>query len=500
MKPGEVGPEPFVPAAASPLPGSDEAAMWTRPNPDLEEALDIHHYAQTMHGHLWARDVLGRDDSELFDEKAKTWQNSGKWEGTFEELRCCLSYLTRSEVRHGAHDPKEWDLEQIRSLHQEICRRWDLETEHIPFRAKKDPRDLKILDPACGSGHFLLYCFDLLIPIYEEAWADESSPASEVTGRTLRQDHATLEDLRVAIPGLVLRHNLHGIDIDPRAAQIAALALWMRAQRAFGDFNLARSARPMIRRTNIVVAEPMPGEPELRAEFLATLDRPLAGLVEKVFEKMELAGEAGSLLRIEEDIRDAIRVASKKWQARPSGAQLNLEGFEPKAEQMHLQELWAVSDEGYWVQAERRVYEALERYAGGGRSGGTFRRRLFAEDAARGFAFVDLMRQHYDIILMNPPFGDIASNVRNWVETTYPASKQDYLSCFVERAASLATPRGLVGAITSRTPFFLTSFERWRREVVLRKCKVRLFADLGHGVLDAAMVEVAAFCLETDND
>jgi hypothetical protein len=40
---------------------------------------------------------------------------------------------------------------------------------YIPHRERKDPRDLKILDPACGSGHFLLYCFELLLAIYEEA-------------------------------------------------------------------------------------------------------------------------------------------------------------------------------------------------------------------------------------------------------------------------------------------------------------------------------------------
>ena len=43
---------------------------------------------------------------------------------------------------------------------------------YIPHRPKRDPRELKILDPACGSGHFLLYCFDLLLTIYEEAYGD----------------------------------------------------------------------------------------------------------------------------------------------------------------------------------------------------------------------------------------------------------------------------------------------------------------------------------------
>ena len=68
----------------------------------------------------------------------------------------------------------------------------------------------KILDPACGSGHFLLYCFDLLLTIYEEAWADEQSPASEGAGKSLRDDYPSLEALRRELPGLVLRHNLWG--------------------------------------------------------------------------------------------------------------------------------------------------------------------------------------------------------------------------------------------------------------------------------------------------
>ena len=54
----------------------------------------------------------------------------------------------------------------------------------------KDPRDLKILDPACGSGHFLLYSFDLLERIYREAWERGDTPASAATGSSLRDDYA----------------------------------------------------------------------------------------------------------------------------------------------------------------------------------------------------------------------------------------------------------------------------------------------------------------------
>ncbi len=59
---------------------------------------------------------------------------------------------------------------------------------YITHRRKKDPRDLKVLDPACGSGHFLLYAFDLLETVYHEAWERPDSPESEVTGASLRED------------------------------------------------------------------------------------------------------------------------------------------------------------------------------------------------------------------------------------------------------------------------------------------------------------------------
>src|SRR6202035_5382895 len=102
----------------------------------------------------------------------------------------------------------------------------------------KDPRDISVLDPACGSGHFLIYAFDLLQDMYLDAWEAQSGPPSVETRRPLREDYPNRDDFHRALPGLVLRNNLFGIDIDPRAAQIAALALWMRAQRAFNEFQV----------------------------------------------------------------------------------------------------------------------------------------------------------------------------------------------------------------------------------------------------------------------
>ena len=74
-----------------------------------------------------------------------------------------------------------------------------------------------------------------------------------------------------------------GVDIDPRCAQIAALALWLRAQRAWKDLGISASDRPRIQRTHIVVAEPMPGDAGLVDEFAARLDPPL---LRDLFKKM----------------------------------------------------------------------------------------------------------------------------------------------------------------------------------------------------------------------
>jgi hypothetical protein len=96
---------------------------------------------------------------------------------------------------------------------------------------------------------------------------------------------------------------------------------------------------------------------------------------------------------------------------------------------------------------------------------------------------------------MNPPFGAGASAAKGYLESRFPRSKQDLLACFVEQGLARQPSGGLLGAITSRTGFFLGSFRRWREEVVLGLAQPIIFADLGYGVMDAAMVEAAAYCL-----
>jgi hypothetical protein len=87
-------------------------------------------------------------------------------------LKDCCRYMVRRPCEiflaegHAAPDGAEKDRDD---LSQEELLKLPV---YVPHRPKKDPREIKILDPACGSGHFLLYCFDLLLTIYVEAYTD----------------------------------------------------------------------------------------------------------------------------------------------------------------------------------------------------------------------------------------------------------------------------------------------------------------------------------------
>ena len=376
--------------------------------------------------------------------------------------------------------------------------------------ALRDPRTLKLLDPACGSMHFGLYAFDLFLEIYREAWdwEQQHGPGSLDTSRDpegvltpLSQTYADHVAFLQDVPRLIIEHNIYGVDIDPRAVQIASLALWLRAQRSWQQRGLRPQDRPRFRRSNIVCAEPMPGEEAFLDEFIVaqlsvTPERKLLGqLVRRVFDAMKLAGEAGTLLKIEEEIASAVAEAKHRWLTAPKLEQLRLfaDNLVPTAQKEFDLDVTGIADETFWERAEERIYAALRNYAEQAQHGGAFQRRLFANDAARGFAFIDLSRKSYDVVLMNPPFGYPSERSKAYVDEKYPQAKYDVLAAFIDRAFELLFADGYLGCITSRTVFFIEFFADWRRNLFENK-GLQIFADLGFGVLDA-LVETAAFTI-----
>jgi len=373
---------------------------------------------------------------------------------------------------------------------------------YIPHRDIKDPRCIRMLDPACGSMHFGLYAFDLYERIYEEAWQLEAELGAEAFVREgdlkpLHQTYKSFEDFKVEIPRLIIEHNIHGVDIDPRAVQIAGLSLWQRAQRSWQQQGIKPQQRPVVRKSNIVCAEPMPGEKALLQEFSTSLNPPVLGqLIEAIFDKMELAGEAGTLLKIEEEIQSSIHKAREQWQAR-SGSHSVDDMFQAELDQATPQkelgfDLSGVDDESFWDGAEQLILDALSNYADKAELNAD-QKRLFAEDAAKGFAFIDLSRKRFDVVLMNPPFGQAAISTRSLLEAYYPVEKGEIAACFISRAGEITSNNAKIGCLATRLLLSLPSYEIWRVNQFLSANSLTLTADLGYGVLDAAVVEAASY-------
>ncbi len=372
---------------------------------------------------------------------------------------------------------------------------------YIPHRPLKDPRSIRMLDPACGSMHFGLYAFDLFERIYREAWQLEQQLGPDAFAREAGQDalqntYANWEEFEQQIPKLIIEHNIHGVDIDPRAVQIAGLSLWQRAQRTWHQQGIKPQQRPAIVKSNIVCAEPMPGEKALLQEFTEKLDPPVLGqLLEVIFDKMQLAGEAGTLLKIEEEIQTAIQEAREQW-LKESGSQTMGDMFPSELDAATPQkklgfDLRGIDNETFWDDAELHILQALSDYADQAESFAD-QKRLFAEDAAEGFAFIELCRKRFDVVLMNPPFGSPTKSVFEYAEATYPSAYVDIYSSFVKRGFSL-TECGVVGAITPRTFLASSRLEGWRKHEV--NDSITLLIDYGIGVMDDAMVRSCAYVL-----
>ncbi len=352
----------------------------------------------------------------------------------------------------------------------------------------RDPRSLKLLDPACGSMHFGLYAFDLFAEIYREAWAWEQqhgpgsldaippSPSGRGAGgkgkmfKPLCQTYADESTFLRDVPRLIIEHNIYGVDIDPRAAQIASLALWLRAQRAWHDAEVKAKDRPLIGRGHVVAATAPPAEPELKARFAAQLDHLDAELFTRTLKLLTGLPELGVLLPVESALPALIRQVFGEHGS-----------------------LFKDEDMLQWQNAEQRLHLALTQFASAAQS--SYQCRLYAQDALQGLRLIDLCRETFDVVVMNPPFGALAANTKDQLAKAYPRSKNDLLAIFVERGLQLLHTGGRIGAITSRTCFFLSSFQKWREQVVLGIATPEVMADLGYGVMDDAMVEAAAYCL-----
>ena len=147
------------------------------------------------------------------------------------------------------------------------------------------PEEIKICDPACGSGHMLTYAFDLLYSIYQEEGYDETS-----------------------IPSLILQNNLYGIELDKRAGDLAAFALTMKARSKQRSF-LRNPIQP-----NICVLENVSFDTDELNEYINAVGRDLfTAPLRTTLTQFEEADNFGSLIQPAlEDVESVLQVLQTK--------------------------------------------------------------------------------------------------------------------------------------------------------------------------------------------
>ncbi len=344
----------------------------------------------------------------------------------------------------------------------------------------KPARELKMLDPACGTMHMGQYAFGLLYEMYleEMARAGEDGWPSE----------PSVSDLS-AIPPAILANNLHGIDIDPRAIQIAALTLMLTMKEQAKAHGLdPQTVR--VQRMNLVCANAVNlGETEME-EFLQSLDpavfggtEPLRRAVKAIWTGLQHVAELGSLIQVGEEVERTLSApVSGRGQTIAHG---NL-SFDENWGKLQL----SLTEEEK-ATAREHLENALTEYIRKNTASDDISRRLFAQETGKAIGLLDFLRQKYDAIVMNPPFGSPIAETKSILTTSYVNSSGNIYSYFIEAGLGRIARTGYIGSVSSNAYLTQASFSDFRQFLIEKLPPVAVL-DCGWDILDGANVEVAA--------
>lgn len=407
--------------------------------------------------------------------KTNGWTPEVVADGTLDRLEA------RREDWRGKRDRGEVDLEALMPLENEAEERWKYYVPRVlgsqveVWRERAEGpedltsvRDLKLLDPACGSGHFLVIAFDLLAALYQEEARH-------------RDTSWTTEQIATSI----LERNLHGIDIDPRAVQIAAAALWLKMkvyapsarpkQMSLVASNLGLSSLPKDDPALLALQQAVEGETGIPAT-----------LTLRIVESLKGADHLGSLLKVGESIDKAIeeheRAAGLNRSANVQGDLWD--GYEEKIE--------SVSRDEAKASLHRRLSEFLTKHSGADDLG----LRLLGEQLAAGVRFLQVARSNfYHLVVANPPYqsrGKMADGAA--YERLYGAAKADLFAGFHLRALEFIRKGGLAGLVTLSNWLTLGSFEELRKEL-LQRAELRMLLDLGKAAFSLSGSTLISACI-----
>ena len=365
----------------------------------------------------------------------------------------------------------EVSLTELMPLETDEERRWAyfLPGQEIPNEtvelAPASVREWKILDPAVGSGHFLVVALGLLLALFqEEAKHRGQQDAPEWS------DRAIVEHL--------MARTLHGIDIDPRAVQIAAASLWLKGKSICPEIEPEQLnlVAPNLRLADL--PDDDPALVELRSDI--ETETGIAGeFTTQILQGLRGADHLGSLLKIDQAMDAAIEQQERRLKALRAKAQeiqLDLTGESPP-----------IQAEMDFAAAEARadLQELLEHFLSRHSSANDLGLRLNGEQLAAGVRFIRLLKEDsYHLVIANPPYqGSAKLASATYLEEHYEHGKVDLYSSFLLRGLELAIEGGTSLMLTMRSWMFLKQF------IELREYLFGKFSLLGIGDFDRGAFE-----------
>lgn len=295
------------------------------------------------------------------------------------------------------------------------------------------PEDIKVLDPGMGSGHILVYAFDMLYEIYKSAGYDEAN-----------------------IPELILTKNLYGIEIDDRAEELAYFAIMMKARnkcRDIFDRNIGLNIC-YINESNGITGDiinyfsPAP-ENVRKLKDADLIEMDYKSNVHEFVEKSSL-----SLYYQMQYIVHIFNDASEY------GSIINIEPLDFKAINDRLNEIINDNDMnlikfGFKKEIVERIVPLVKQ--------------------------AEIMSQKYDVVCTNPPYMGIRGmndTLFKYVSKNYPDSKADMFGVFMEVSKNKTRDGGYISIINQHSWMFLSSFKKLR-EMYMRECCIMNLLHLG---------------------
>jgi len=346
--------------------------------------------------------------------------------------------------------------------------------QNLKPRKPRPVRTITFLDPACGSGHFLLVAFNLFVQIYEE----ESRLAQ--TGKVPKDWVVPKEKIATTI----LESNLHGIDIDLRSVQLSWLVLYLRMrehQKSVG------APKTLPKKVNLVAADAsLLNTPEFISWCEERFkEEPYAvNIIKGIAQKLHNLPEIGSLARPEEDLKELIRrekerlLSAWKKEKQPQQEFLFKELLTPAQRELPYEK---ITDEQFWDSVLRRITKALDEYYREASERGNTKAQVMAHEASKGFGFLGLCNKRYDVVATNPPYmgsKNMGKDLKKYVQSVYPEGRRDLYAAFIQRNREWLDERGIVAMVTQQSWMFLRSFVKMR-EIILKENCINTLAHLG---------------------